>query len=264
MRNPIRKTVTIAVAAAAVLGSAAVSLAATSGGSSSSKTYTACVKDHKIMGLYVGAKKCPSGQYGEAWNQTGPQGLQGKTGATGAAGATGQTGATGATGQQGPSGVVATTQTQLVQSTDPTYSSSASGDAITTGGSFTKYAVLLPTTVNLSAGTYLINVNFEATPDATTGGDVFPQVMVYDGPVNATFSNDLFNVGSGALENPTATILSDGDLINSYFSGSDQIVVPAGGETLNIYAFGYDSDTGAGSYTLNSATVTATQLNVSS
>ena len=32
---------------------------------------------------------------------------------------------------------------------------------------------------------------------ATTTGDVFPQLFVYDGAVNATFTNDLFNVGAG-------------------------------------------------------------------
>ena len=95
---------------------------------------------------------------------------------------------------------------------------------------------------------------------ATTTGDVFPQLFVYDGAVNATFTNDLFNVGAGALENPAATIVSDGDLINSYYSGESEITVPAHGETLDVYAFGYDTDTGEGSYTLNSAVITATHL----
>ena len=40
--------------------------------------------------------------------------------------------------------------------------------------------------------------------------------------------------------------------------------MPSGGETLYVYAFGYDSDTGAGSYELDYATVTATQLDVAS
>jgi hypothetical protein len=62
---------------------------------------------------------------------------------------------------------------------------------------------------------------------ATTTRDVFPQLFVYDGAVNATFTNDLFNVGAGALKNPAATIVSDGDLINSYCSGESEITVPA-------------------------------------
>ena len=89
---------------------------------------------------------------------------------------------------------------------------------------------------------------------------MFPQLFVYNGPVNSGFTNDLFNVGAGALENPTSTIVSDGDTINSYYSGESEITVPAGGETLDVYAFGYDSDTGEGTYALNSAVITATHL----
>jgi hypothetical protein len=158
------------------------------------------------------------------------------------------------TGPKGPSGIVSTTRKQLVTKTTP---------AINTGGSFTSRKTLVGT-VALAAGTWQVSANFTATPNATTTGNVFPQLFVYDGPVNASFTNDLFNVGAGALENPTPTIVSDGDTINSYFSGSDEITVPAGGETLDVYAFGYDSDTGAGTYALNSAVITATHLQPSS
>jgi hypothetical protein len=162
-------------------------------------------------------------------------------------------GTPGKTGPQGPSGVLSTATTPLVSATAN----------VNTGGSFTARSTTVGT-VALSAGTYLVNVNFIATPNAATAGDVFPQLFVYDGPVNADFTNDLFNVGAGALEDPTAAILADGDTINSYYSGSTVVTVPSGGETLDVYAFGYDSDTGEGSYALNSATVTATRLNVSS
>jgi len=169
---------------------------------------------------------CPSGSFLVYWGVTGPKGAP------------------------GPSGVVSTTKKQLVTASTP---------AIDTGGSFSSRRTLVGT-VTLAAGTWLVDADFTATPDATTGGDVFPQLFVYDGPVNMNFSNDLFNVGAGALENPTATILTDGDTINSYFSGQSEITVPSGGETLDVYAFGYDSDTGEGSYALNSAVITATQL----
>jgi hypothetical protein len=169
---------------------------------------------------------CPSGSFLVYWGVTGPKGAT------------------------GPSGVVSTAAKQLVTKSTPT---------IETGGSFTARKTLVGT-VALTAGTWLVDANFTATPNATTTGDVFPQLFVYDGAVNATFTNDLFNVGAGALENPTATIVSDGDLINSYYSGESEITVPAHGETLDVYAFGYDSDTGEGSYTLNSAVITATHL----
>lgn len=83
----------------------------------------------------------------------------------------------GATGAQGPSGVVSTGITQLVQTSDPSYDATNDGDTINTGGSFTKNATLLPTTVTLTAGTWLVDVNFTATPDAVTTGDVFPQLI---------------------------------------------------------------------------------------
>jgi hypothetical protein len=172
---------------------------------------------------------CPSGSFLVYWGVTGPKG---------------------APGAPGPSGVISTAKKQLVTASTP---------AIETGGSFTARKTLVGT-VTLAAGTWLVDADFTATPDANTAGEVFPQLFVYDGPVNANFTNDLFNVGAGALEDPTATIVSDGDTINSYYSGESEITVPAGGETLDVYAFGYDSDTGEGSYALNSAVITATHL----
>ena len=188
---------------------------------------------------------CPSGSFLVYWGVTGPKGA---TGAPGAPGATGDPGA------PGPSGVVSTAATQLVTASTP---------AIETGGSFTARKTLVGT-VTLGAGTWLVDADFTATPNASTTGDVFPQLFVYNGPVNSGFTNDLFNVGAGALENPTPTIVSDGDTINSYYSGESEITVPAGGETLDVYAFGYDSDTGEGTYALNSAVITATHLQTAS
>jgi hypothetical protein len=200
-------------------------------------TLYGCVSgtDRTLEHIYTVAsnfKNCPSGSFAVAFNSTGPKG------------------STGSTGAQGPSGVVSVKTTQLAPS---------AGLTVNTGGSFTERSSTVGT-VTLAAGTYLLNANFVATPNAVTTGDVYPQFFVYDGAVNATFTNDVFNVGAGALEDPTATILGDGDVINSYYSGSTEITVPKGGETLDVYAFGYDSDTGEGSYVLNSATITATQL----
>jgi fibronectin type III domain protein len=176
--------------------------------------------------------------------EQGPQGDPGPQGDQGPA------------GQQGPSGVVSTGTNQLV--------SSSQGDQVQTGGSFSKRSTEVGS-VQLDAGTYLINVNAVATPDATTSGDVFPQLEVYQAQFSGSnWSDDLFNVGNGAIENPTATELSQGNLINGFLSASDEVTVPAGGETLYLYAFGYDTDQGEGTYTLNSATVTATKLQTSS
>ena len=48
-------------------------------------------------------------------------------------------------------------------------------------------------TVPLAAGTYLLNVNFMATPNAATSGAVFPQAFVYNGPLKTDFTNDIYN-----------------------------------------------------------------------
>lgn len=88
---------------------------------------------------------------------------------------------------------------------------------------------------------------------------VYPQFYVYNGQMAADFSNDLFNVGSGALESGA------NGTIDSYFSGSSLVTVAGPGtEELHIYAFGYDSDRSAGSYTLDSLSVVAVPVTTAS
>ena len=256
-----RRTVGIAVGVAAILGTAGGALAASgsfattaasttaaassAAAATSGSTYAGCIvgTSRTLENVHAAASnlpRCPDGQFRLTWNQAGPKG---------ATGAPGPKGATGAAGPQGPSGVVSTSDKNLVSSTV----------TVPTGGSFSARKTLVGT-VKLAAGTYLVNVNFTATPNAVTTGQVFPQVFLYNGPQNADFSNDLANVGSGALEQANASEVAN-DPINSYFSGSDEIIVPAGGETLDVYAFGYDSDAGEGTYALNALSVIATALN---
>lgn len=174
---------------------------------------------------------CPSGTYAESWDSQGAQ-----QGAAGAAGAKGDTGA------QGPSGVVATATDDL-----------GGVASVPTGGGFVSNATLVGT-VNLAAGTYLVSVSAKATPLAATGAvQVFPQFFVYDQAANSSFTGDLLNVGSGALESgANATI-------DSYYSGSSTVTLDAA-TTLHIYAFGYDSDQGASNYKLDDLTVNATAI----
>lgn len=149
--------------------------------------------------------------------------------------------------KQGPSGVVSSVSTSLQNPATPL--------KVTTGGSFTANSVQVGT-VHLGAGTYLVTFSAKATPnDATlaTGAQIFPQFFIYDQAKNSAFTGDLFNVGEGPLE-PAATTH------DSYYSGVSQITVPAAGQTLHVYAFGYDSDSGAASYDLDSAVITATHL----
>lgn len=262
----LRKVFVATAAVVTVLGGGAAALAA-SGGNSSSPTagrttaasgpvYHGCVNDSHgrvIDSVFANGRvpKCPRGSWAIQWNAKGQTGPRGQVGATGPAGPAGQTGPAGPAGPQGPSGVVSTANDSLVGSTPMN---------VPTGGPFSKNKTLVGT-IDLKPGTYLLNVNFMASPNAPTNGAVFPSLYVYNGPQTTGFANDLFNVGSGALEQATSAEITANDVVDSYFSGSGEITVPSGGETLDIYAFGYDSDTGAGSYQLDTAVVTVTALN---
>ena len=187
-------------------------------------------------------KGCPAGSFAVtvASGNTGPAGPRG---AQGPAGATGPAGPAGATGAQGPSGVVSTQVTDL-----------GAVASVPTGGSFVSRATEAGT-VSLNAGTYLINVNAKATPDVSSAIEVFPQFFIYNQAKNASFTGDLFNVGSGPLASNSTTI-------DSYYSGTDVITLTQD-TTLYVYAFGYDSDQSAGTYALDDLTITATQITAS-
>ena len=151
--------------------------------------------------------------------------------------------------KQGPAGLISSSSTTLQ---DP----SATALSVTTGGSFNTNSAAIGT-VPLKAGTYLVTFSAKATPNDSslaTGTQVFPQFFIYDQVKNPSFAGDLFNVGAGALE-PTSTNH------DSYYSGSTQLTL-TGSTTLHFYAFGYDSDSGAGTYALDQAVFTATRLQV--
>jgi hypothetical protein len=123
--------------------------------------------------------------------------------------------------------------------------------SVATGGGFVANSTPVGT-VTLKAGTYLLNLNAKATPKASSAIEVFPQFFVYDQVKNASFTGDLFNVGSGPLA-------SNNTSIDSYYSGS-AVLTLAQATTLHVYAFGYDSDRSAGTYVLDDLSVTATQI----
>jgi hypothetical protein len=214
---------------------------------------------------------CPSGSFavdfGSGTGAQGPQGIQGPKGDPGAQGISGISGTNGTDGKDGAPGIKGDTgpvgpagpaasdvNGSLVSTTNltPTNNVPTGGSALaraTQVGSFT-----------LSAGTYLLNANFVASPDETSSAQAFPQLLLTrGGPLNSSFSTSFWNVGSGNLENPLASALP-ADVTNSNFSGSDVVIVPAGGQTFTVYAFGYNSDTGEGTYTLNGGSITAVQV----
>jgi hypothetical protein len=154
------------------------------------------------------------------------------------------TGPAGPAGPQGPSGVVGTTTTDFGKVA-----------SVATGGSFVARATEVGT-VSLKAGTYLLSLNAKATPNMYSAIEIFPQFFVYNQVKNAAFAGDLFNVGSGPLA-------SNNTSIDSYYSGSTVITL-AQATILHVYAFGYDSDRGPGTYALDDLSVTATRINTGS
>lgn len=130
----------------------------------------------------------------------------------------------------------------------------AAGEAITTGGTYKTYATAIGTITFPVAGTYQVDTSFVATPDEQTSGNVFPQLLFLGN----------FNVGGAAIEDAGPGSVQNpmnADVINSSISGTDTVTVTAG-EVITIDAFGYDSDTGAGSYWLTNPQVTAIPLNI--
>ena len=167
-----KKAFGVAAGVVIILGSAGGALAAT-GSITGSGTIAGCItgSSRTLQDVHSPAsslRRCAKGSR-IAWNEQG------------------QKGARGPQGPKGPSGVVSTSDASLV---------TGAAMNVATGGSFTNLKTKVGT-VNLKAGTYLVNVNFVATPNAVTTGQVFPQVFIYNGAQLSNFSNDLFNVGVG-------------------------------------------------------------------
>jgi hypothetical protein len=154
-----------------------------------------------------------------------------------------------------PSGWYKTSWSDTNGSLSGTWALPAPG-TIVTGGSFNAKSTDIGS-LPLKAGTYLVTFNAKATPNAANTAEVFPQFFVYNQVKNASFAGDEFNVGAGALE---PFIVGASSQHDSYYSGTGQITVPAGGETLHMYAFGYDSDQSNGTYTLDSAGISVIRV----
>lgn len=242
------KAAVITAALVAGGGTGAVVAAAASPSAITPHAGYACVnlKTHVAMTILdTPSRACPAGTTSIMLGAQGPAGQQGATGLPGQQGPQGIQGQKGDTGAQGPSGVVSEGTTDL-----------GTIASVPTGGGFVANSTEAGT-VQLAAGTYLVSLSAKATPRAS--GDtaqVFPQFFVYDQAKNGSFAGDLFNVGSGALE-------PDGTNHDSYYSGSSIITLSAA-TTLHVYAFGYDSDSGAGAYALDDLSLTVVQVTPSS
>jgi hypothetical protein len=153
---------------------------------------------------------------------------------------------TGTTGSQGPAGATGPSGVQAINMSKLTATAS-----VPTGGSFNSKAVQVGS-IDLKAGTYLINLSAQSEPSADTAAGVQPQFFLYNQAKNSSFTGDLLNIGSG-------TLAPKGTNHDNYASGS-AIVTLSSNTTLLVYGFGYDNDSGASDYSLIAGSIDAVQL----
>ncbi|HEY2552139.1 MAG TPA: hypothetical protein VGI64_16350 [Streptosporangiaceae bacterium] len=235
--------VALAASAQPSAGTAAGGAARTA--TTSGQTIHACVytKQNRTIekAFTASTPACPTGTFALSINAQGPAGPQGKQGAQGNQGPAGPQGPQ---GPAGPSGVTGTVTKEF-----------SNAVSVGTGGPFVANSTDVGT-VTLKAGTYQISATAKVAPNATTSGDVFPQFFIYNQAANAAFDGDLYNFGSGALTPFVPSVNSQHD---AYYTGSTLLTLNAQ-TTLHLIAFGYDSDTGAGSYSLEDLQFSAVQL----
>jgi hypothetical protein len=245
MNKRLKLTIAGAVTAIVVGGGSLAAVAATSSGPVLAPNKLCYNAGGQVIAVH---NVCPPKYktYTLAVGQRGPKGASGARGVTGKTGPQGIQGVQGQPGKNGSSGVVWNDTTHMLSLSGPV--------SVATGGGFVANATLVGTLTFATAGYWDIQINAQATPKAS--GDtaqIFPQLFVYTQPKNSNFDGDLFNIGSGALQ-------PDGTNHNSYLNGSMTVFIANPATKVYIYAFGYDSDTGAGSYTLNYVNVTNTEF----
>lgn len=127
---------------------------------------------------------------------------------------------------------------------------SADATPVGTGGSFLSRATDL-SDFTVPAGTYQVSENLKATPlvQGNTATIVYPSFHLYNQAVSASFTGDVLDTGGSPLESGTATNA------DQWFNGSGVLVLDSA-TTFHLYGFGYDSDTGEGTYTFDGGTVT--------
>lgn len=264
MRKSI-KNVLVGLAGAGIVG--AIALGGTAYASSTSYTPPvkdtsgyACAEGHVTLNIFTSPPRCTPGQ---------TMYVLGAKGATGAnalpivatstnmsqacpadGGYTYTEGTTslgticsGAPGKDGTNGTNGTNGESLVSQT------AIPAATVATGGSFSANKTDL-VSVAVPNGTYRVNIEAKVANVSGQTAEVYPLIAVYDGAPLSDFSNDLFNLGEGALP-----AISN---IDQYINGSEVVTVKNG--TVNVIGFGYDSDRGAGSYTFEGGTVTITRV----
>lgn len=245
MKKSLKLIISGAVTAAVLAGGSLAAVAATSqtpvfepnklcynAGGSVIAVHNVCPPKYKTYLLAVG-QRGPKGATGArgATGKTGPQGIQGVQGVPGK------------DGKDGSSGVVWNDTVNLL--TAPV--------SVATGGGFVANSTLVGTITFATAGYWNIQISAQTTPKAS--GDtsqIFPQLFLYSQPKSPDFTGDVLNMSTE--DQP------DGTNHNSYLNGSITVFIPDPATKYYVYAFGYDADTGAGSYTLNYVNMTYTEF----
>jgi len=226
----------VGVTALALMGGG-TAYAALSTGPRTVQTLYSCENSTRTLktALTEHTQTCPVGMTevklntsGSASGSTGPQGPQGPQGPVGPKGDKGDTGAAG--------------ETLISQTAIP-------GATVATGGPFFANRTDL-VKVTVPNGKYRVSLDVKVANVDGQAASIYPLIAVYNGTPLADFSNDLFNAGEGAL--PAI------HNIDQYILGSEIVTVTNG--QIDIEGFGYDSDRGAGSFTVESGTVTVTAV----
>ena len=250
LSSRLTRITAVGATVAATVGAGGFALASTSGpaASSAAPQRFECIKighpaDHYIEWRGIRPRACKPGFVLVGLPVPGPRGPQG------AAGAQGAQGPAGAQGPQGPAGPPAklTAQASMQAANVPTQLQYIGGTILqkTAGqGATNVLQVFLP------AGTYLVNANmkFDRSVSQGSGPDTYGYAALWTG---ATASTAFTSFGQGAGTFTTGALpglVNNGDVIDAVTSGSSIVVVPAGGEYLNLSAFAYEANEGGGSY----------------
>lgn len=218
-----------AVAAVAIVGTAAVSAYAAGAAATiqPKATYACEGSGHVVVTLLsTPSAACPAGTTSIVVGAQGPKGASGVNGTNGTNGA------------PGPSGVQALATDTLT----PT-------SGIVTGGSFVSLSTEIGT-FPLAAGTYQVCVNGKAEQPTAATAAVSAQLFLYDQAKSSAFTGDLLNVSADT---------QGGTAHDAYLNGCT-LVTEASAVTLHVYGFGYDADSGSGSWNLMSGAITTMKL----
>jgi hypothetical protein len=226
MRTYVVRLAAALVAVIALLGGGAFALASASGSapSASGTTFYGCVKLsgnpsvpwRGLFRVYEHSTKCPRGTFSIEWNQD----ANGKL-----------------TAQAAMSDSAVPTQLQYIGGTIK--------QTVAGHGATNLLQVMLP------AGTYLVNadVKFDRSVSAATNGpDTYGYAALWTGAAASTAFTD-FSQGAGTFTTGALPRLVNGsDVIDAVASGSHILVVPDGGEYLNLSGFAYNADESGGAY----------------